>query len=575
MYIKKVKITNFKCFKDTVTIELNQHINIIVGNNEAGKTTVLEAIHLALTGRLNGKSLKNNLTEYVFNKDAVADYRKRVTSMPPAIRIELFFDDVPDGMYFGDTNSDRVMESGISYEIDVDDAYSAEVSQLSRNEFSAFPVEYYVVKRRAFSRAVISSYKQLDIQPVYIDSSKLGRDADSAANVASILKLALDEWDESSMRELYDRLKNSMKGSAELTDINRKLRERIYFQGKELGVTVDQSQKDDWLRLLRLLLEGLPIQYASSGEQCMLMTKIALAKAYASEVSLVNLIEEPENHLSPSKLNELLSDILENGGRASQIVISTHSSFVANKLNLRNLILLAGKRTLRLNDLPADTVRFFFSLAGYDTLRLILCKGAFLVEGDSDELVLQRAYWDENGCLPIQAGLEVISCRGLSFKRYLDIAKPLGLRVAVVTDNDGDLQKVRKKYEEYTGLENIKIFYHGEVLGPGTFGVDDAELSTSQKAFNYNTLEPMLLHANGQERLSSILGRKLPDSSASLLKYMQAHKTDVALKIFNHEGEVAFPRYIQAAIKHLSVVDDASAGKAAEDTMDEYPDAPF
>lgn len=56
MYITKVKIKNFKCFKDFSLI-LNEGVNIIVGNNEVGKSTILEAIHLGLTGIMNGRYL--------------------------------------------------------------------------------------------------------------------------------------------------------------------------------------------------------------------------------------------------------------------------------------------------------------------------------------------------------------------------------------------------------------------------------------------------------------------------------------------------------------------------------------
>jgi AAA15 family ATPase/GTPase len=45
MHIKKFNIQNFKSFKD-VTIEFNPDINILTGKNNAGKTTVLEAIAL-------------------------------------------------------------------------------------------------------------------------------------------------------------------------------------------------------------------------------------------------------------------------------------------------------------------------------------------------------------------------------------------------------------------------------------------------------------------------------------------------------------------------------------------------
>lgn len=41
--IEKIHIENFKCFKGQFELELEQGINILVGNNEAGKSTILEA----------------------------------------------------------------------------------------------------------------------------------------------------------------------------------------------------------------------------------------------------------------------------------------------------------------------------------------------------------------------------------------------------------------------------------------------------------------------------------------------------------------------------------------------------
>lgn len=73
------------------------------------------------------------------------------------------------------------------------------------------------------------------------------------------------------------------------------------------------------------------------------------------------------------------------------------------------------------------------------------------MEGDSDELVVQRAYMDAHGGrLPIQDGIDVISV-GTAFLRFLELAKALKIPVAVVTDNDGDTAAVEKKYAAYKG----------------------------------------------------------------------------------------------------------------------------
>ena len=45
MFIKIFQIKNFKPFKD-ITIHFNEDVNILVGENNTGKTSILEAIAL-------------------------------------------------------------------------------------------------------------------------------------------------------------------------------------------------------------------------------------------------------------------------------------------------------------------------------------------------------------------------------------------------------------------------------------------------------------------------------------------------------------------------------------------------
>lgn len=190
------------------------------------------------------------------------------------------------------------------------------------------------------------------------------------------------------------------------------------------------------------LLDEIPFHYVGKGEQCIVKTELALAKKTSKNASII-LIEEPENHLSHTRLNKLIKSISEKYAE-KQILISTYNSFVANKLGLENVLLLDNSRLIRFSELTPETYRFFKKIAGYDTLRMILCKKAILCEGDSDELVIQKAYMQINdGKLPIEDGIEVISV-GTSFLRFLEIADCLKKRVAVVTDNDGDLDAIKK-----------------------------------------------------------------------------------------------------------------------------------
>ena len=227
-------------------------------------------------------------------------------------------------------------------------------------------------------------------------------------------------------------------------------------------------------------MRDIPFHYIGKGEQCIVKNKISIRHTKAKEANLI-LLEEPENHLSHSKLNQLIRD-LKSDRDGKQILISTHSSFVANKLGLENLILLNNCKTIRLNDLSDETQRFFEKLSGYDTLRLILCDHAILVEGDSDELIVQKAFMiNNNGCLPIEKGVDVISV-GTSFLRFLEIAEKIEKKTTVVTDNDGDVDALKSKYEEYLG-DNAKSFIQINFDSV----VDSGKFRDWRQKFNYNT----------------------------------------------------------------------------------------
>lgn len=95
MYIEKLNLINYKCFEGKYTIEFKEGINILVGNNGEGKSTILEGINLALSGLLNGKYLKNEISQYLFNKNIVKKYITDLKAggkqeILPSIEIELF-----------------------------------------------------------------------------------------------------------------------------------------------------------------------------------------------------------------------------------------------------------------------------------------------------------------------------------------------------------------------------------------------------------------------------------------------------------------------------------------------------
>ncbi|WP_424244253.1 putative ATP-dependent endonuclease of OLD family [Elusimicrobium posterum] len=447
MYIQRIRIENFKCFKN-LDVSFNEKINILVGNNEAGKSTILEAINLALTGQINGRYLKNDINQYLFNNEVVEEYLRKINNgenpLPPCICIEIFFGGKDFALFEGDYNSLRQKFYGLSYKIAFNDSHRAEYDVLvSSRDLVSLPIEYYDVFWQSFARESITSFS-IPIKPAFIDSSSYKYQNGSDVYISRIVKEFLTKDDAIKVSQAHRKMKDSFVSASAIAEINLKIKEEINkISEKEVSLSVETSSKNAWETSLMTYLDKVPFHNIGKGEQCLIKTKLALSSKQNKDAKII-LIEEPENHLSHSKLNQFISEIKKDH-QNKQIIISTHSSFVSNKLNLGNLIFFDNKKPVPFSELKEETKTFFEKLAGYDTLRLVFCERAILVEGDSDELIVQKAFQlnDSEKRLPIEAGVDVISV-GTSFLNFLEIANKINKRVHVVTDNDGNIKALEK-----------------------------------------------------------------------------------------------------------------------------------
>lgn len=541
MFIEKIKIKNFKCFEDWFEVDFNHGVNIIVGNNEAGKSTLLEAIHLCLTGMMNGRYLRNELSPYLFNRSVERAYLESIGTKnplsPPDIQIELYLGGDSDALeeLRGNKNSEKNDKArGLLFSVEFDPKYDGPYTELLKTkEIKSIPLEFYHVQWWEFSRQPATS-RGIPIKSALIDSTSTRVQSGSDMYISRIVREFLDEKERVAISQAHRRLKDAFRGDQNVGAINKRLADAAKISRKDVSISVDMSSHNAWENSLMTYINDVPFHYIGKGEQCIVKTRLALSSKKNSEATVL-LIEEPENHLSHSKLNQLISDISsDNSGK--QVIITTHSSFVANKLGLEHLILLRAARVTRIKDLEASD--FFRKLPGYDTLRLVLSQKSILVEGDADELVIQRAYMDANaGKLPIDDEIDVISV-GLTFLRFLELAKALKIPVVVATDNDGNPTALEKKYEAYKDVDHIKIYYDPEV--------DKGDLMIGDKPFNYNTLEPKLVKANSVKALNALFDTK--HEIDDLHRFMRRNKTECALTIFSAKDKIAYPKYILDAI---------------------------
>lgn len=525
--ISKVIIQGFKCI-NSIRFDLKQGLNILVGDNETGKTTILEAINLVISGQLNGKSIFNDLSPYLFNFENVNDFIMELkTSKPfhtPQILIEVYFiEDENTIKLKGINNTEKEDSPGLSMLIALDKSYAEEFMRyISKPEkISTIPTEYYSIQWQAFSGNPITNRTPL-IRSTYIDASSLKLLSGADRFINKNISESLSTTDRANLALEYRMLKRSFSDLPEILEINKRIEEKSRdITSKSFSISIDDSVRNSWDNSLISYVDNIPFQYIGMGEQSCL--KIGFALNSAIDSSSVFLVEEPENHLSYSNMNKLIERIAKQCVD-KQLIISTHSTFVLNKLGIENLMLYANGEIIRIRDLSPETVNYFKKLPGYNTLRMILANRVILVEGPSEELLVQRCYFDIHGKLPINDGIDIVTINGLSFKRFLEIAKKLSLNVTVITDNDGDNTKVEDKYKDYFDCKTVKIKF--------------------DRRESLNTMEKIFGEENELKLLNDVLGKEY-ESKNDLVEYMLSNKTDWALSVFESPQKITFPKYIK------------------------------
>lgn len=189
--------------------------------------------------------------------------------------------------------------------------------------------------------------------------------------------------------------------------------------------------------------------------------------------------------------------------------------------------------TIDFKHIQEETSDYFMKVPSNDILRFILSKKAILVEGAAEYILMEKFYeMIENEKID-NKGISIIAVNGLNFFRYLEIASKLNIKVAVITDNDGNYQKnIIEKYSEYKKWENIKVFSDND---------------------NENKTFEICLYKNNIDYIE----RKNITKSKDKQKFMLNNKSENAYRILkelekeNGEDGFLIPDYIVRAIRWI------------------------
>lgn len=521
-YIEEVHIVGFKKFRQLDVI-FNPHMNIIVGENEAGKSTVLESIKLVLN-QMHRNADKSILKE-LFNIEMVEDFRKHsdVKTLPYIlIELKLHLDpkDKNAEYFYGENNVGKSAAFGIKFECRFDEELGNGLDAEIKS--GKIPYEYYTLRWTAFSGLPYVTVKK-PLEAIAIDTSE--SDAISSFNYfnRSLFNSRYTEEEKLIAKNAFrDKLNDAFK-ALKLSDID----ENRYF-----GINY---KKIIFETILSVYEDNISLENKGSGMESLIKTQIALDKK-KSKLDVI-LLEEPENHLCHVNLQKMLYEISSRKNE-SQIIVTTHNNLIASRLNLKNVIWITNKLAISLTDVDEKVADFFVKADGNAFLQMLLSKKIVFVEGATEYILLPHIYQKVTGHTLEDDEISVISCNGISYRHYLKIAEGTNKKIAIITDNDKNQNTINKAVEENKQHQDYHIFMDSDVNN-WTWEICLYNLNKAvlDKTIEIKDNSNYLVH--GVDYGSKVLGKMLNN------------KVETAYILIKKQIDFKIPQYVKDAIEWI------------------------
>jgi len=298
---------------------------------------------------------------------------------------------------------------------------------------------------------------------------------------------------------------NDKSGKELLSNINEYLKEFFMEEEKNMIAKFKLSGQS-----LSGILEKLMLNFIQenpglgSYNRLYIATELLLLKRSDYYGLKLSLIEEIEAHLHPQAQLRAI-EYLQNeiaGKSKVQLIMTTHSPNLASKVKLNNLIICKDDDAFSMRSDPPKTelekgdYAFLERFLDVTKANLFFAHGVILVEGDAENILIPVIANILDRSLA-KHGVSVVNVQSTAFLRYSRIFKRksgegMGIKVAVITDNDIEPDsrlspkeiagKRAKKEERYDG-QGIKTF-----ISPDWTLEYDIALSTTFRKEFYNAV---------------------------------------------------------------------------------------
>ena len=393
MYIKEIKISNFRNFKDA-SVPLHEGVNVIIGHNNAGKSNLLRAIGLVL-GYNDGRRLG---TSDLFYETDVATLQQQ----SPRIQITLVFRrsvgealDSTEMVLFSGMMTDPALseEAQLRYEFKLDDTQennyktdvagattAKEIWKIIDHDYIRLYRSYRSGGSQAAGVSVSDTLGQIDFQ--FLDAIRdVSHDLYAGYNplLRDVLNFFIDysvkndtTKTEVEIKELLKSLRDDFVRQSEplMQTLQRRLQngKNVFLKyALDTGATFNGAEPDfdgeitenEMFAVLRMIIKytvgiEVPATYNGLGYNNLIYMSLLLAKMQAdSSVTYMKrnakvlsflAVEECEAHLHPAMQYKFLQFLQDNNanGHVRQIFMTSHSTQIASAVKLDDLICLTS-----------------------------------------------------------------------------------------------------------------------------------------------------------------------------------------------------------------------------------------
>ena len=542
MYLSNIKLWNFRKYgsdtfdidKPNLDLNFTKGLNVLIGENDSGKTAIIDAIKIVL---------KTHSYEYI--KVEADDFYNN----SDRLRIELKFKGLLD-------EEAKNFTEWLTWEGEGEESTPILIVfyDVRRKDYKILPSEVRAGADTEGNRLTAEAKEFLKItylRPLRDAESGLVPKRNSRLSQIllgdDIFKVD-NHFLVSKFRDINDELKkyfNEGDGSPIKENINKYIKG---FYGQEKEVIFDTASNDikSILEKLSLLLSGEDNVGLGTLNRIFMATELLHLDKENREGLRLGLIEELEAHLHPQAQMQVIETLQKQN--KVQLIITTHSPNLASKIKLENLIICNGNNAFPMGkdytELNEDSYVFLEKFLDVTKSNLFFAMGVILVEGWAEEILIPSLA-KAIGIDLTAKGVSVVNIGNVGFDHYSKIflrkdgCSPMKIPVAVVTDCD--VKEYKKEGSEYQRRNDIDSERKNKIR--------EIESKSSQNVnyfvaphwtLEYSLFLSQSLTTKFQEIVKSIhkkIDKKVnfeEGLAMKLLKKGKLEKTEIAYKLANY-----------------------------------------